>query len=411
MENNSKLKTYFVYVNKWCPRRRIDASKLCRYFAINNLTAAANPKKADLIVIFTCGSFGMNEEFSILTIEKSLREKSARIVITGCLPKIDPERLKIYNTAVLILPGNLDKLDPIIEAKVPYNSLRANATIVGGFHDLYHGHLVDRIKRNVGFNAESPNSKNPTRYFRYFSQRFLKKSEDIMFSLKTCTVEIAESCLGNCSYCAIKLAAEKFHSYPEEQILESFKSGLNKGYKNFALLAGDIGCYGIDTKTNLPNLLKKLFALEGDFKILLWDLNVRWFIKYYDEFRSVLKANSGKLSKIVLPIESGSDRILGLMNRGYEIERVRKCILDFHKTIPDLRLETHVIVGFPGETEEDFQKTLELIRGIKFSKVVVFKYEDRPNTRASNFPDKVPKEIIERRVRTLAEEDGVVLVN
>jgi tRNA A37 methylthiotransferase MiaB len=410
MVNNRKLGTFFVYVNKWCPRRSIEASKLCRYFAINNLTAATNPKKADLIIIFTCGSFGINEELSILTIEKSLREKRAQVVITGCLPRIDPERLKIYGNALLVLPRDLGTLDSLIEAKVPYGSLRSDATAVGGFHDLYQGRLVDRVKRKAGL-AGNSDSRISDIYSKCFNQRFFRKSEDIMFSPKTCVIEIAESCLGNCSYCAIKLAAEKFRSFSEEQILESFRSGLGNGYKDFALLAGDIGCYGVDTGTNLPNLLKKLFALGNGFRILLWDLNIRWFINYYDEFRSVLKANSRKVSRIVLPIESGSDRILGLMNRGYKIEKVKDCLLDFQKTIPELKLETHIIVGFPGETEEDFQKSVELVKEIKFSKVVVFRYEDRPNTRASSFPDKVLKEVIDRRVRVLAKEDRVILVN
>jgi tRNA A37 methylthiotransferase MiaB len=411
MENNRRFGAFFVYVNKWCPRRRIQASKLSRYFAINNLIAAKTPSKADLIVIFTCGSFEINEELSILTIEKSLREKSAKIVITGCLPKINPERLKTYDNTLLIPPRSLNTLDSMIGAKVPYSSLRSDAAFIGGFHDLYKGHLVDRVRRNVRLSSAGSNSRISDIYFRYLNQRFLRKSEDIMFSPRTCVIEIAESCLGNCSYCAIKLAAEKFHSFPEERILESFRSGLDNGYKDFALLAGDIGCYGVDIGTNLPNLLKKLFALGDNFRILLWDLNVRWFIKYYDDFRSVLKANSRKVSRVVLPIESGSDRILNLMNRGYEIEEVKNCILDLEETIPDLELETHIIVGFPGETEEDFQKSLELIKEMKFSKVVLFRYEDRPNTRASSFPDKVPKEVIDRRVRMLAKEDKVILVN
>jgi len=410
MVSNRRLGTFFVYVNKWCPRRSIEASKLCRYFAINNLTAATNPKKADLTVIFTCGSFEINEELSILTIEKSLKEKSTQVVITGCLPKIDPERLKTYDTALFVLPRDLNTLDSLIKAKAPYDSLRSDATAAGGFHDLYQGHLVDRIKRKVGFVGNS-DSRISDIYSKCFNQMFFRKSEDIMYSPKTCVIEIAESCLGNCSYCAIKLAAEKFLSISEEQILESFRSGLRNGYKDFALLAGDIGCYGADTGTNLPNLLKKLFALGNDFRILLWDLNIRWFINYYDEFRSVLKANSGKVSRIVLPIESGSDRILGLMNRGYRIQKVKECILDFQKTIPELKLETHIIVGFPGETEEDFQKSVQLVKETKFSKIVVFRYEDRPNTRASSFPDKVPKEVIDRRVRVLAKEDRVILVN
>jgi tRNA A37 methylthiotransferase MiaB len=170
------------------------------------------------------------------------------------------------------------------------------------------------------------------------------------------------------------------------------------------LIAQDVGCYGLDLKTNLPQLLSKMFSVEGDFRILLWDLNVRWFIEYYTDFRSVLEANSEKISTIVLPIQSGSNRILDLMNRGYKIEKVKECILDLQKRIPDLRLETHVMVGFPGENEEDFQRTADLIREIPFFSVHIFKYEGRPNTKAFSFPNKVTEKIISQRANFLAKE-------
>ncbi|MCJ7560414.1 radical SAM protein [Candidatus Bathyarchaeota archaeon] len=399
MENSSDVKTFYVYANKWCPRRGLESSRLCRYFVVNNLKAVSDPKKADLIVIFTCGLFAANEEFSILTIEKSLKNKSAKIVITGCLLKIDADRLKAYDTAIRILPEDLGKLDSLIRAKVPYHEL-PNAAIVQGIHDLYHGNLLSKSGHYVERNAE-----------RALSFGLLSGSEDILFAPTTYKLEIAKGCLGKCSYCAIKLGMEKFHSFPEEQILESFRSGLKGGYKNFALLAGDIGCYGIDRQTNLSILLKKLFAVDGDFKILLWDLNAGWFIKYYPELRSVLRANSAKVSKIVIPIESGSDRILSLMNRGYGIEKVKEYLLDLLRTIPDINVETQIIAGFPGETDEDFRKTLEIVRAIRFSKVVVFRYEDRPNTKASDLPDKVPKSIIDKRARVLAKEVKAIVVN
>lgn len=400
MENSSDVKTFYVYANKWCPRRGLDFSRLCEYFIANNLEAASDPKKADLIVILTCGLYAVYEEFSILTIEKALKNRSAKVVITGCLPKIDPERLKAYDTAIIILPEDLGKLDSLIRAKVPYNELPM--AIVQGIHDLYHGTLLSRSSRFVVRTAERS---------RFFNFGFLSGSEDIMFAPTTYKLEIAKGCLGNCSYCAIRLGMEKFHSFPEEQILESFRAGLKGGYKNFALVAGDIGCYGIDRQTSLPILLKKLFAVDGDFKILLWDLNVGWFIKYYPQLRSVLMANSAKVSKIVVPIESGSDRILRLMNRGYEIEKVKECLLDLLRTVPSINLETQIIVGFPGEANEDFQKTLDLVKAIRFSKVVVFKYEDRPNTQALEFPDKVSKSIINRRARVLAKKANAMVAN
>jgi len=395
-EHNSGFDTFYVY-GRLCPRRNLEASKLVRYFLANDLNAVDDPKKADLTIIFTCGVFTTDEEHSISTIEKSLKNKNSKTIITGCLPKIAPQRLKTYDNALIIAPENLGNLDSLIRAKVPYESV-PNVATIDGIHALYHGSLVQRLMSKVR-SATLPKVSDwhANRKLRAFT------STDLFFAPTTYKVEIAKGCLGNCSYCAIKLAMEKFHSFPEEQIIEDFKSGLKSGYKDFALVAGDIGCYGLDVKTNLPDLLKKLFALEGDFKILLWDLNVRWFVKYYPAFRSVLEANSGKISKIVLPIESGSNRILGLMNRGYKIESVREKLLDL-KTIPDLKIDTHIIVGFPGETEEDFQESVELVKEIEFSELVIWKYDDRPNTKASNLPGKVAKKIINKRVRILAKE-------
>jgi tRNA A37 methylthiotransferase MiaB len=196
----------------------------------------------------------------------------------------------------------------------------------------------------------------------------------------------------------------KFKSRPEEHIVEEFQSGLKDNYKTFALMAGDIGCYGFDINTNLSSLLSKLFAVSGDYKILLWDLNVRWFVKHNLEILSVLKTNFKKVERIIMPIESGSNRILKLMNRHYEIEEVKNCILNLQNSIPEIVLETHILVGFPGETDEDFSKSLDLIREIDFHDISIFTYEDRPGTVASKIPNKVPEDVIKRRKKILREE-------
>jgi tRNA A37 methylthiotransferase MiaB len=406
----SKFKTFFVYARAHCPRRSLEASRLCDYFVTNRLLPISDPKKADLIVIFTCGLFKNSEEASILTIEKSLGDTSGQIIITGCLPKIDPERLKVYDKELIISPHDLSKLDNIIGAMVPYSEIPA-ATIPRGFHDLYRGNFFVKLSHVMNFDSKGSNPNLLDISTKYVTDRLMHGSVNTLFSPRTWIIEIAEGCLSNCSYCAIRLAAEEFHSFPEEQILGSFKLGLTRGFEDFVLLAGDIGCYGADKKTNLPSLLKKLFAFEGNYRILLWDLNIRWFVKFYNEFVPVLKANSSRVSKIVLPIQSGSDRILKLMNRGYAIEEVKECLSDLKKIIPGLKLETHFIVGFPGETEEDFQKTLELVSEIKFNSIVIFRYEDRPNTVASTYPDKISKKTLERRIRSLTKKDCVTVVN
>ena len=147
-----------------------------------------------------------------------------------------------------------------------------------------------------------------------------------------------------------------------------------------------------------------IFDEPTNVKILLWDLNIRWFIKYHLEMLSVLKANFKKMERILIPIQSGSNRILKMMNRHYKIEEVKNCILHLQKNIPEIVLETHILVGFPGETDEDFEKSLDLIREIEFHDVAVFIYEDRPGTTASNMPNKVLEDVIKRRKKILREE-------
>jgi tRNA A37 methylthiotransferase MiaB len=396
--SNSNFKTFYIY-GRTCPRRNLDASRLGKYFSLNNLEAADNPKKADLIIIFTCGVFAEDEEHSIFTIEKSMKNKKSKIVITGCLPKINPHRIENYLGALVINPEDLFKMDNLIQAEIPYESV-PNVATIDGINSFCYGSPIGRLTRMV--QSKTNLLKNGS--WRNNPKLISKTTAgDLFFAPTTYKLEIAKGCLGSCSYCAIKLAMVKFHSFPEEQIVESFKSGLKSGYTDIALVAGDIGCYGLDLGINLPHLLTKLFAVEGDFKILLWDLNVRWFANYYPEFQSVLKANSGKISRLIMPIESGSDHILKLMNRSYEIQKVKEYLSDLQKTIPDLRIDTQIIVGFPGETEENFQESVDLVKEIKFSELVIFKYQDRPNTKASNLPGKLEKKTIDKRAEMLAK--------
>ena len=400
----SKNKSYFVYANAECFRRSIEASKLSRYFDENGLFPAASPNKADLIIIFTCGGFRAAEDFSILTIEKSLKCKSAKVIVTGCLTKIDRDILRPYDNLLIVMPEDLGIIDSLIQAKVPYNESVRKSCIVRNVHDHYRAPFA-RIKYLMGnLNYTGLNSEHLKTLIEGFGRNLRHRSFDSIFAPKVYMLEISKGCLSECSYCAIKLAAEKFHSFPEDLIVKGLKEGLKGKYKNFNLVASDIGCYGVDINTNLPNLLIRLFSVEGDYKIILEDLNARWLVKYYSELLPVLRTNYRKISKVVFPIQSGSDRILKLMNRGYEIDEVKKCILDLNKRIPKIKLGTHIIVGFPGETDEDFQKSIELVRAIYFNYVSVFWYEERPGTKALHLPDKVEKETITKRARLLAKE-------
>ncbi len=385
--------SFYIYVRS-CPRRSLDATKLYRYFIQNGLKPAGNINTADLIVVYTCGGFKKAEENSILSIEASLK-KNAEVIITGCLPKIDPSTMSSYQSARIINVENLDQLDPLINAKFSYKTM-PNQPVVFGVHDLLNGSFLNRLKQNFKFSRE---------FLKLGSQFVERKIFGLPFEssfTKSYKLEIARGCLSNCSYCAIKIAMEKFHSFPEEQIIESFQSGLKAGYSSFEAIAGDIGCYGLDIKTNLPNLLEKLFSIEGNYKFNLIDLNPRWLKDYYVDLFRVLKANTSKVSKIIMPIQSGSNRILKLMNRGYMIDEVKKYLLDLHENFPSIELETHIMVGFPGEDSEDFQKSVALVKESRFAKIQIYKYEDRPGTASSEMPEKVLDPTIRKREEIIA---------
>lgn len=397
-------RSFYIFCNISCPRRSLEASKLYKYLIANGLRPISNPNHADFVFIHTCGGFSLYENYSILTIAKSLRNKSAKVVVTGCLPRINPDTLASFSDMLLVPSDNHEMIDSLIKAKFPYNQ-HADASIVEGVHNFYQGSLFSRMKRfynkalaNAGINVNFLKS-----CFTYVKQNLFHSYGFSVFSPKTYKIEIAKGCVGNCSFCAIKLAMPQFKSLSEEEVLERFKIGLRNGYKQFALCAGDIGCYGLDIQTNFPNLLRRMLEIEGDYQIILNDLNARWLVKYYPEFLAIPKTHFAKISTIIVPIQSGSDRILSLMKRYYKMDEVKSCIKDLQQNFPNLRIDTHIMVGFPGETDTDFQESLKLIKEIRFSRITIYAYEDRPNTLASALVDKVPKQIISQRISALSK--------
>lgn len=404
MDSKVRPKSFYIFVKKFCPRRSLEASKNYQYFIQNGLTPVADPKKADLIIIHTCGGFKSEEERSIKTLKKVLKIKSPKVIVTGCLPKINPAKLENFNDVLVLATEELGKLDSIIAAKVNYVNV-SDTPIIYGVTDLYQRNLFSRIRRHFGFNMTF--LKLGVNYIR----QKLQKTKAQYFYQEAYLIEIAKGCMGNCSYCAIKLAMPMFHSKPESQIIENFNCGLKKNYKNFALIAGDIGGYGLDIQTSFPSLLKKLFKISGDYKIDLVGLNARWLVKYHQDLLPILKDNANRISAISIPIQSGSNRILRLMRRPYEIDQVLPCLLDLQREIPSIKLSTDLIVGFPGETDEDFQMSVSLLREVAFSRISVYKYEDRPGIAASKLPNKVSQQIINNRAKILENKFNVEIVN
>jgi len=215
-------------------------------------------------------------------------------------------------------------------------------------------------------------------------------------------LRIAEGCVFKCAYCCIRFATKRLESKPIEEIVAEFKEGLAQGHKIFQLVCEDVGCYGIDQGTTFPELLRSLFEVEGEYRLIALDFGGHWLVKYFDEIRSLLIGHPDRIKEFYVCLQSGSDKILKAMRRPEKIDEVIGALKNLKQALPDMSLRTTVIVGFPGETDEDFEMTIRALQQVDFAAVEINKYEDRPGTESSLMDDKISDEVIEERVKELA---------
>ncbi len=371
-----------------------------RYLEANGWRSTRFAARADLVVVVTCGGFQQTEERSLLSIRDAARRArpAATIVATGCLTRIDPEALARLEGVTIIQPEDLGALDGIISAGIPFDS----TPFVGSIPD------VQDLKGDGFSLARLRDEFSPTRSFvrsafMYVYRKLvsLRKSWDV-FPASVYNVMIARGCNGHCTYCAIRVGTGPLVSRPIADVVASFRQGLSEGYHRFVLIAEDIGSYGTDTGVSLVDLLEAVFAIEADYELILNDCNIQWFVEYGDRLMGLLERNRDRIIDIRIPVQSGSDQVLRRMGRRYRSADVRAVVGELHRRLPDVSLKTHVLVGFPGETDEDVALTLALLAETRFDAVKLYCYEDRPGTPASRLPDKVPDAVKRRRYRQLS---------
>jgi len=372
-----------------CPRRGIDSQKIYDYLEANGWSFTEDYRDANLIVVSTCAFVKDREDQSLQAIDyyrKNL-EDHAKIVVAGCLSEINPDSIAAYDDIDFLSPRELNNFDRIIEADIKFENIPDPNQIFS------HPFAPDLATQETQKDKQRRNIRPDSEY----------EKENVF------TVRLARGCLGNCSYCAIKFAAGSLESKQLLEIIKEFKKGLKQTYQTFTLVAGDTGCYGIDIGTTIVDLLSEIFKIEGFYKLILKEFNAQWLIKYQLQLENLLKDNYDKIDYIIVPVQSASDRILQLMKRPYKIEKVKECLRSIHKKIPKLKITTHIMAGFPGETEEDFQKSLDFIQEFKFPFVDIYGYEDRPRTQASHLEGKIPQNIINQRVKQLRTAQEEIL--
>jgi len=363
----------------------MDAAKFIAYLRANDWDVINDYKKADLIFLGTCGYSTIPEEKSLnfLSIACNKKRSDARLIVFGCLAGMNEEIINTNYDALAINPKNIDELDKLIGAKIKLSEIRDQNIIDPIIQD--GAKMFSKYDRAmVQTKLSLKHSGKALFYAIYNKPTPLYAQYNKLFNIR-----IAKGCSSRCTYCAIKNAVGPLRSKPLGEIIEDFNLAIAEGYKTFRLVADDVGSYGQDNGGNIVELLNRVFEHQTEFKLMWSDFNPLWLIKYFPDLFKIFSQNPQKIGYLGFPAQSGSDKILALMNRGYKAADVKECLFTLRQALPEVDISSHMIVGFPGETKEDFNKTISFFKEMNFKHFYAYQYCDRPNTEALQLPCRV----------------------
>ncbi|MBP7410445.1 radical SAM protein [Methanoculleus sp. 10] len=349
---------------------------------------------ADVVLFYACGLTGEKEGHS-LSVAGELKEKmrqGAELVVWGCLPKQNPGALTGIYDGPIIGPMDTGLFAPLAGTN--------GVSLEGIDHSAAAKELATMAAPSIhGCNGTDLLTAAFLLYKRgvdLFGSRRQRHSEVYY-------IPIAVGCTGHCTYCSERpVFGNTVHSRPIGDIVSEFRSGLERGYSRFSLIATDLGSYGIDIGCRLPDLLEDLIGIgpADNCSILLNQIEPHHFEGIYGDMEPILA--SGKIEMVMSPVQSGSNRILKLMGRHYTAEQWSALMLDIYRNYPAIRLNTQFMVGFPTETEDDFAATLSLLDPpLRLDEAYIFRFSPRPTVAASRLPDQVPDDVKEARAARL----------
>ena len=395
------MKSVCIAFGLGCPRAQVDTARLCAYVRANGWSIADTLEEADVILVTTCGYDAQQEQRSFCLLDSADRRRKAgsRLVVVGCLAGINEARLQATFDADLVPPKSGPDLDEILGATVRLDDV-ADPNEIEPFIERTSRHFDDAERHSDGgrVRAQGRRALECFGIREMLSRgRWNRKRTYLWPTERVFSIRVAQGCLGECTYCAIRFAAGPLHSKPLRTVLTEFDAGLALGYTQFKLIAGDLGCYGQDLGTNVADLLSAIMERSADFQLTLLDFDLKWFIMYSDVLIDLFARHNARMRFLALPLQSGSERTLQHMRRGHTAADAERALLALREACPGVALGTHVLVGFPGETERDFEDTLNVLRAVRFHRVDFYDYQDRPGTEASAMPDKVPRDVIRSR--------------
>ena len=343
------------FISLGCSKNLVDTEIAIGIFKNKKYNIVNDPKQADIIVINTCGFIESAKEEAINTILEMAEYKKNRckyLIAMGCLV----ERYK----------KELEKSLPEVDLFIKFSD---------------YNEFESEIDKLIKQEAQEEHEKDFNRLDNYLDKVITTGS-------KTAYLRIAEGCSNRCTYCAIPYIRGHLVSRKFEDIIEETKSLAKQGYEEIIVIAQDTTKYGIDLygKTRLAELLNEISKIAG----------IRWirFLYAYpetitDELIKVVKENDKVCKYFDIPLQHISDLVLKRMNRKSNSKSIRELIQKIRKEIPETILRTSLIVGFPGETNKDFEELYEFVKETKFDRLGVFMYSKEDGTPAEKLPNQI----------------------
>ena len=355
------------FISLGCSKNLIDTETTIGIFKENNYKIVNNEKDADIIVINTCGFIDSAKEEAINTILEMAEYKKKRckyLIVMGCLVQ------RYYDELVKLLP----EVDLFIK--------------IDEYDDLWEK-INNLIKKDIVEETKTKTSHKITQIPKmpmFLQEQFMNRT--ITTGSNFAYLKIGEGCSNKCTYCAIPYIRGPFVSRKMEDILEEAEKLASDGIKEIIVIAQDTTKYGEDIygKSRLAELLQEISKING----IEW---IRFLYSYPEGITDELidtVANNPKIAKYFdIPIQHISNVVLKRMNRKTSKEKIENLLEKIRNKIPNVTLRTSLIVGFPGETEEQFEELLEFVKKAKFDKLGTFMYSKEEGTPASRLPEQI----------------------
>ncbi len=355
-------KIYFISLG--CPRNLVDTEVMLGILLKAGYEVSPTLETADYIVINTCGFLEASRKESTDTIEDVIAQKkqSAKLVVTGCMVQKHHDHLQEQYPGIDYLLGSGD-VQGILEA-VQSTSKGKNVTTAKSFLEV----------------GEIPRQLSTPKHFAY--------------------LKIAEGCRKKCAYCVIPNIKGPLKSKSKEQILKEFNLLLDQGVHEIILIAQDLGDYGKDKglkgSSGLVDLLQSMLEVKKDYWLRLLYL---YPDEITDELIAVIKSDSRICPYMDMPIQHINNQMLKAMRRATSKEDIISIITKLRQEIPSVVIRTSLIVGFPGETEEQFEELVQFIKEYPLENIGIFKYSREPGSHSYDLPNQIEEEVKEKRYK------------